>query len=155
MVLTYKLPSDLVLVEREPKVGWWDEREEEWRTEAGGVLRTMSRMHTGARLTFRVDAHIDARARFVVARPSFEHVSSARFRVFVHSTSVESLFSTTLLRGRDGGEGGGRHADVLHGEVLPPGAAAEPRRHGRGLLRTIIRPTLNRRILFHQALDRR
>jgi len=37
VVLTYKLPSDLVLVEREPKVGWWDDREEEWRTEVGPV----------------------------------------------------------------------------------------------------------------------
>ena len=60
--------------------------------EAGGLLRTTSRTHNGARRTFRVDAHTDARTRFVVARPWYEHAPSARFRVFFHSTSVESLF---------------------------------------------------------------
>jgi len=33
---------------------------------AGGSLRTTSRTHIGARLAVRVDAHIDARTRFVV-----------------------------------------------------------------------------------------
>ena len=61
---------------------------------AGGVLRTRTRSHNGARLTFRVDAHTDARARFVVESsiPSYAHVPSARFQGIVYSTSVETLF---------------------------------------------------------------
>jgi hypothetical protein len=46
---------------------------------AGGLLRTCTPPQTGARLTFRVDAHIDARTRLVVeySRPTYEHVPSS------------------------------------------------------------------------------
>jgi cancer susceptibility candidate protein 1 len=33
IVISYKLPADLVLVEKEPRVGWWDEEAAEWKTE--------------------------------------------------------------------------------------------------------------------------
>lgn len=33
VIVTYKLPSDLVLVEPKPQVGWWDEEAAEWKTE--------------------------------------------------------------------------------------------------------------------------
>ena len=33
IVISYKLPSDLVLAERVPQVGWWDDEAEEWKTE--------------------------------------------------------------------------------------------------------------------------
>lgn len=33
VVVSYKLPSELVLVDPEPKVGWWDEEAAEWKME--------------------------------------------------------------------------------------------------------------------------
>jgi len=33
MVLTYKLPPELVLVDPEPMVGWWDSEAQEWKTD--------------------------------------------------------------------------------------------------------------------------
>jgi len=61
---------------------------------AGGVLRTRTRSHYGAQLTFRVDAHTDVRTRYVVESsiPSYAHVASARFQGIVYSTYVETLF---------------------------------------------------------------
>ena len=49
--------------------------------QGGGVLRATTRTQIGARLTFRVHAH------------------TARLCVFIHLTSVESLFSGSLPRG--------------------------------------------------------
>jgi hypothetical protein len=66
-----------------------------------GVWSTTTRTQNGARLTFRVDAHADARTRSAVARPSNVMYPRRGLRMwfFVHLTSVESLFSTTLLPG--------------------------------------------------------
>ena len=50
--------------------------------EVGGLLITTTRTQNRARLTFRVDAHIDARNRFVVAG-LHEQVPSARLRLVV------------------------------------------------------------------------
>jgi len=64
------------------------------RLKAGGSLRITTLTQNEAQLTFRVDAHVDARTRFVVeySKPSYEHVPLARLWFFVHSTSVEWWF---------------------------------------------------------------
>ena len=53
--------------------------------QVGGLLRTASRTHNGVSLAFRVDSHADARSQFVVenTRPSYEHVPSARFMIYL------------------------------------------------------------------------
>jgi len=67
-----------------------------------GVIE--NNVSNGARRTFREDAHIVARTGFVVAKPSYEHLPSAQMCFFVRSTSVESLFSMTLLQDGEDGE---------------------------------------------------
>jgi hypothetical protein len=66
---------------------------------AGRLLRTSSRTHNTARLTFRVDANAVARTRFVVVRPSYELArhTLGPFRFFILSTSAESLSSDDPL----------------------------------------------------------
>ena len=72
--------------------------------EVEGLLMTTTRMQNRARLTCRVDAHIDARNRFVVAGLR-ERVPSARLRLVVFRPFKilrATLFSVTLLRGASG-----------------------------------------------------
>ena len=85
-----RLPVDRAEVRLRRNIGL--KKDEYYLDKAGGLLRSTTRPQNGARLTFRVDAHIGARTRFMVARPSYERVPLARLWVFV-SQRRSSAFS--------------------------------------------------------------
>jgi hypothetical protein len=95
------------------------------RAASGRGLIDNQRTNNEARPASRVDAHTVLRARFVAARPSNEHAPSARFRCFVHSTPVESLFSNgPAPRGTSGPKHRAAGPDKMKTVSAPPAGSA-------------------------------